>query len=193
MTRVFLILLLAAPSAAFAQSNVTIARLSQDVQSLQEQLGKTQLQLEVLERKQQQILDSFDRLLKNQQSLTARLETLSAQTETRFSALPEREQAVKKEIVTEVSQQIQALAKETNKAIAALAEARTTTPNVNVRTRFSDDYPETGVAHVVKPGETISGIARQYGSTIDYIMNANRIANATGLKAGETIFVPVDQ
>jgi len=193
MTRVFLILLLAAPSAAFAQSNVTIARLSQDVQSLQEQLGKTQLQLEVLEQKQQQILDSFDRLLKNQQSLTARLETLSAQTETRFSALPEREQAVKKEIVTEVSQQIQALAKETNKAIAALAEARTTTPNVNVRTRFSDDYPETGVAHVVKPGETISGIARQYGSTIDYIMNANRIANATGLKAGETIFVPVDQ
>ncbi|MGE9295180.1 MAG: LysM peptidoglycan-binding domain-containing protein, partial [Puniceicoccales bacterium] len=184
---------LLAPLAGLAQSNVTIARLTQDVQSLQEQLGKSQLQLEVLERKQQQLLSSFDQLLKNQQQLTARLETLSAQTETRINALPEREQAMKREIIGEVSKQIQALAGETQKAIDALSDARSTTPSVNVRTNFSSDYPENGVVHVVKPGETISGIARKYGSTINYIMDANQIANATGLKAGETIFVPVPQ
>jgi len=193
MIRFALVVCFLSPLFAAGQSNVTVARLTQDVQSLKEQLGKAQLQIEVMERKQQQLLDSFDRLMKGQQQLTAQMETYHAQVETRLDALPGREQALKKEIVGEVSKQIQALAKETQKAIDALSESRSSRPNVDVRTEFSDDYPETGVAHVVKPGETISGIARDYGSTINYIMNANRIANATGLKAGETIFVPIDE
>ncbi|MEO0796076.1 MAG: LysM peptidoglycan-binding domain-containing protein [Verrucomicrobiota bacterium] len=180
------------PLAVFGQSSSQVARLTQDVQLMNEQLGKMRLQVESLQRTQNQLLDSFDRIMKRQNDLVANYQTLVADTESKINELPEREAAMKREIITEVSKQINALAAETQKAIDTLAKANSAKPQVQVKTNFSDDYPETGIVHVVKRGETISGIARQHGSTIQDIMNANRIANATGLKAGETIFVPVN-
>lgn len=195
MIRIFgiIALWLGCAGLAWGQSAVSLARMNQDVRLLQEQVGQLRLQVENLQRQQAQLLDSFDTLLRRQDELTASLASANAQTATRLDALPAREQALRREVVAEVSKQIEALAQETQKAIDALAKAQSAAPRVSVSTTFDDSYPQTGIAHVVQSGETISGIARKYGSTIQDIMNANRIAKATALKAGETIFVPVKQ
>ncbi len=167
--------------------------MSQDVQLLQEQVGQLSVQVESLQRQQMQMLKNYEALLKQQQATTASLNTFVAQTETKLSALPEREAAAKREILAEVSKQIESLAKQTDAGFKAMADVVNATPSVTPQVNFSEDYPTTGYSHVVKSGETISGIAKKYNSSIKDIMNANRIANATSLKAGETIFVPVKE
>lgn len=179
--------------AAGQQQNTAFARMAQDIQMLNEQLGQMRAQMDDLQRQQTQLMKNYQELVKQQTALTQNLNAFVAQTETKFEAQPQREAALKKEISAEVTKQIEALAKEMQEAIDALAKAQNSTPRVTPRVDFDDDYPQTGYTHEVKPGETISGIARQYGSTTRYITNANRIANARGLRAGETIFVPVDQ
>lgn len=188
----FVFLALSWPIFATAQNNA-FARMSQDVQLMQEQIGQLRLQVEQMQRQQDQMLKNYEALLKRQDAVTTSLNTFVAQTETKLSALPEREAAAKREILAEVSKQIEVLAKQTDAGFKALAEAMNATPNVNVQTNFPEDYPTTGYSHVVKAGETISGIAKKYGSSIKDIMNANRIARAQDLKAGETIFVPVNE
>lgn len=177
-------------SGVWAQSNVSLARMSQDMLLMREQVGQLGLRVESLERQQAQLLNSYEALLRKQDDLNTTL----TRFQTQLDAQPGREKALRQEIVTEVSKQIDALAKETQKAIDALAQAQASTPQISTPARnFDDSYPQTGVAHIVQPGETISGIARKYGSSIQDIMNANRIAKATALKAGETIFVPVKE
>ena len=51
-----------------------------------------------------------------------------------------------------------------------------------------------GVTHTVERGDTLSKIARKYGSTVKWIQDANRIADANrGLVIGQTIFVPTKE
>lgn len=194
MHRFFLLGLVSlCPLFASAQTNTAIARMGQDMQMLNEQIGSLRAQVEDMQRQQAQMLKNYEALMKQQAELTKSLNTFVAQTETKFEAQTQREAVLKREISVEVSKQIEALAKETQRAIDAISKAQSATPSITTRKEFTNDYPETGFPHVVKSGETISGIARQYGSTIQDIINANQIANARGLRAGETIFVPVPQ
>ncbi len=47
------------------------------------------------------------------------------------------------------------------------------------------------LTHVVKRGETISGIAQRYGVSQSALMSANRVARANSLQVGATLYVPV--
>lgn len=51
--------------------------------------------------------------------------------------------------------------------------------------------PSDKITHTVKPGETLFGIAKQYGITAEDIQNAND-GLRKGLLAGEDIFIPVN-
>jgi len=44
--------------------------------------------------------------------------------------------------------------------------------------------------HVVQPGETLSGIARQYGVSVDALMAANDITDPHLIKIGQEIIIP---
>jgi membrane-bound lytic murein transglycosylase D len=48
------------------------------------------------------------------------------------------------------------------------------------------------VTHVVKRGETVSGIAKRYGVATDDVMTANRVARARSLQVGTTLYIPVN-
>lgn len=51
--------------------------------------------------------------------------------------------------------------------------------------------PPVGVCtHVVKLGETLSGIAWQYGTTVSALMQANGISNPNYIYAGQTLTIP---
>jgi membrane-bound lytic murein transglycosylase D len=47
------------------------------------------------------------------------------------------------------------------------------------------------VTHVVRRGETVSGIAKRYGVSTDLLMSANRVARARSLQIGTTLYIPV--
>jgi LysM repeat protein/beta-lactamase class A len=47
-----------------------------------------------------------------------------------------------------------------------------------------------GPQHVVKPGETLSGIAVQYGLTVDQLMSVNGITDPDRLTEGQTLKLP---
>ncbi len=47
-----------------------------------------------------------------------------------------------------------------------------------------------GYEHVVRSGETVSTIARQYGTTVEAIVQANELANPNSIRVGQILFVP---
>lgn len=49
----------------------------------------------------------------------------------------------------------------------------------------------TVLTHVVRRGETVSGIARRYGVSQNLLMTANRVARARSLRIGTTLYIPV--
>ena len=48
----------------------------------------------------------------------------------------------------------------------------------------------TGVEHVVKPGETLSEIAKAYGMSTAALIQANSLANPDSIRAGQKLFIP---
>jgi LysM repeat protein len=55
------------------------------------------------------------------------------------------------------------------------------------------DQPEEAAAvlHTVQANETLTGIARQYGVTVEAIVAANAIRNANRIEAGTTLLIPL--
>jgi LysM repeat protein len=50
------------------------------------------------------------------------------------------------------------------------------------------------VTYTVQSGDTLTKIAREHGSSIKDIQNANKIANpARDLRVGQSIFIPIAQ
>lgn len=47
------------------------------------------------------------------------------------------------------------------------------------------------IAHTVKPGETLSTIAKKYGVTVEALKKANRLQKKTNLKVGVRLVIPV--
>ena len=47
------------------------------------------------------------------------------------------------------------------------------------------------IVHVVQPGETLSGIAASYGTTVGFLTTANRIVDANTIWVGQLLKIPV--
>ena len=63
-----------------------------------------------------------------------------------------------------------------------------------VKEVFSDNYPKSGVSYEVQSGDTLSQIAVQFGSRVEYIQNANQINDpARDLRVGDIIFIPLTE
>lgn len=180
--------LLASPLAA--QAPATLAQMNQDIQLLAERIGRLTLRVDVLERENEQLKRTLEAQVRSQNSLLNRFESYSGSLDARIEGMSERERQLKREIISEVSDQIRKLAAETQKAIDALARAQSATPQVGTTVQFSEDYPQEGIAYTVQPGDTLSAIARRHNSTVRDIQNANRIARPSDLQAGRTIFIP---
>ena len=97
-----------------------------------------------------------------------------------------------------------ALAELTRQVNASLAKSQTNSKNTNQPTaaaaapaaaavaddNLPADMTRTGVTYKVRPGDTVTRIARQLNSKADWILKANKLTNAAALKADAEIFVP---
>src|SRR5437762_13218805 len=55
---------------------------------------------------------------------------------------------------------------------------------VGVDSAFAD------TTYLVQPGDTISGIAARYGTTVDAIVTANNLPNRSTIYTGQTLTIP---
>jgi len=63
---------------------------------------------------------------------------------------------------------------------------------VSEATPAAEEFPTSvpTVTHVVQRGETLYAIARQYGTTVDVIVQANNIANPNRVNVGTSLLIP---
>jgi LysM repeat protein len=170
---------------------VTVANLNQDVSLLTQQVKTMRLEMEELHRENARFRAQVAAVGQDDRT-RAQLSSLSSAVESIRSEYRAADEAQKQQIIAEVTRQINALAKETQGAINSVAQAVESQPQVGTTVHFSDDYPKTGKPYVVRSGDTLSKIARDHGSTVKHIQNANKIVNpARDLKVGETIFIPI--
>ncbi len=52
------------------------------------------------------------------------------------------------------------------------------------------DMPRTGTTYKVKSGDTVTRIARQFGSKAEWVLQANKLSSPAALRADVEIFVP---
>ena len=187
------VFMLFSPVAAQDSLRVTVANLSQDVDLLEQSLKTMRLEIEELRRENARIRAQV--AAANSKSATsAQISNLSVAIETLRREYGFADTQQKQQILAELNRQISALAKETQSAINSIAKAAYTPPQVATPIHFSDDFPKTGKTYVVRSGDTLSKIARDHGSTIKHIQNANKIVNPSkDLQVGETIFIPISQ
>lgn len=170
---------------------VSLVRLNQDVQLLADQVNRLRLNMEQLNRRNEQLEKTLQEHMKRQQDLVESQRELSADLSRQMNRMDERERQLKRDIISQVTRQIEALAEETQKGLDALARVQGARPAAATEVTFSDDFPSHGVSYVVQPGDTLSTIARRHNSTVRDIQNANRISDPRrDLRAGQTIFVP---
>lgn len=187
-----LALFVLAASGAFAQSSAQIAGIAQDIQIINKKVNQLTLQTELFESRQQQMQQTLDAFVKQQSDLVREFNTLTVSVNARLQNIQDREPEMKREILAEVATKMTALATEMQGALEAVAKAIEATPQSHATAiQFDEDYPQTGVAYIVKPGDSLSKIAREQGSSVRDIQNANKIVNPrTDLQVGQTIFVP---
>lgn len=177
---------------ANAQSDplrVAVANLTQDVNALAQQMKGLRLEMEQLRRENAEL-----RVDRSGQQTQSQLSNLSSAIEVLRREYRAADAVQKKEIINEVSRQIDALGRQTEEAIQSVANAVDAQPNVSTPVRFSDDYPKSGLTYTVRSGDTLSQIAREHKSTVKHIQNANKIVNpAKDLMVGQTIFIPIQE
>ena len=172
---------------------VTMANLNQDVSLLAQQVKTLRLEIEEMRRENTR-LRSQVATARADRDTEAQIDNLSSAIETLRREYRAADEAQKQQIIAEVTQQVEALAEETEQAINVVADAVGAQPQVDTPVHFSEDYPETGITYTVRSGDTLSKIAREHGSTIKHIQNANKIVNpARDLQVGHTIFIPIAQ
>ena len=171
-------------------SNVQIANLRSDVDRLDQMVRALRLEVENLRRENRQM----------QEWVRSELAGASGEAVTRpqlnalLSEFEKRVQATNKAsrdvLVSEVSREIEQLAEQTQKAIAALAKSVDGQPTVAQVVVFSDDYPQNGTTYTVRSGDSLTRIARDQGSRVEWIRHANRLASDI-IYPGQELFIPL--
>ncbi|MGE4488018.1 MAG: LysM peptidoglycan-binding domain-containing protein [Kiritimatiellales bacterium] len=105
--------------------------------------------------------------------LTRDLDTLRSQFDSRCAAIEQKSEADKREMVAKLSSELERLIKQATPAAPAGGS--------------SSAY---GYEHIVRPGETLSTIAKAYNVSTKAIISANKISNPNVLSVGQKLFIP---
>lgn len=107
------------------------------------------------------------------QSLQTQLEDLQRQ----LRALDAARVQDKKEIYDDISKKISTILKSSSSSSASRPS----------RPRSSS---QTGIEHVVQPGESLSKIAAAYGVKMDVIVQENGLSSPDNIRVGQKLFIP---
>jgi LysM repeat protein len=178
------ILLATLSAGAFGQVDTTrieVANLRQEMAELRQRVGELTMAVEQLNREntalQAKASQSYVTLEQLNRAVADMNRTVQAESADN-----------KREILQQVAGQIERLGKQTNAALDAMAKNQATRPVV--QTTFSDDFPKEGINYTVQNGDTLAVIARKNNAKVSDIVNANKIADPTRIRVGQTLFIP---
>lgn len=171
-------------SAQNQEARAMVADLSQDIALMDRQIRGLKLDVEILKDNQAET--------SNQSSVRAlemKLNQLSNDLNALKIAVSAQEKRIKQAVLDAVAKQMDVYVSNIN---SQLGFADNSAKKRDVKEVFSDDYPKSGVSYEVQPGDTLSQIAVQFGSRVEYIQNANQINDPTrDLRVGDIIFIPL--
>ena len=172
-----------------SSTNVQLANLRSDVDRLDQLVRSLRLEVESLRRENREMRDWVrNQLADSGDGVTsAQLNAVLKEFERNIQSV---NQASRQTLVNEVSKEIETLAEQTQKAINALAKSVEGQPQLEQVIVFSDDYPKTGTSYTVKSGDTLARIARDLGSKVAWIRNANRLSSDI-IYPGQELFIPL--
>ncbi|MBA3849639.1 MAG: peptidoglycan-binding protein [Opitutus sp.] len=158
-----------------------LANLREDVRLLTQRVGELTMTVEQLSRDKEALQAKTSQSLVTLEQLNKALADVNRSMQ---GALNEQ----RRDILQQVSGQIERLGRQTNAALDALAKNQTTRPAV--QTDFKEDFPKQGVNYTVQSGDTLSLIAQKHNARVQDIINANKISDPTRLRVGQTLFIP---
>lgn len=173
-------------SAQNQEARALVADLSQDIALMDRQVRGLKLDIEILKENQAET---------NKQSSIRALEIKLNQMSNDLNALKmgisAQEKRIKQAVLDEVAKQMNVYVSNIN---SQLGLKNNSVKKSEVKEVFTDNYPKSGVSYEVQSGDTLSQIAVQFGSKVEYIQNANQINDpARDLRVGDIIFIPLTE
>ena len=163
-----------------------VADLSQDITLMDRQIRSLSLEIEILKDNQAET--------NNRPSLRAlemKLNQMGNDLNALKLALSAQERRIKQAVLDEVNKQMNVYVSNINSRLGYIDDSEN---KRDVKEVFSDNYPKSGVSYEVQSGDTLSQIAVQFGSRVEYIQNANQINDpARDLLVGDIIFIPLTE
>jgi LysM repeat protein len=173
-------------SAQNQEARALVADLSQDIALMDRQIRGMKLDIEILKDNQAETLNKS-----SVRALELKLNQMSNDLNILKKAVSAQEKRIKQAILNEVAEQMDAYVSQINSQIA-FTESQVN--SADVKKVFSDSYPKSGVSYEVQSGDTLSQIAAQFGSKVQYIQDANQINDpARDLRVGDIIFIPLTE
>ena len=169
-----------------------VANLGEDVRILQESIKSMRVQVEGMRRENEQMrrqVGAYESRIDNSMGQLATVGQLNQAIAKAIASLEQRDEKMKSEIILQVTEQITDFAGSVKQSLGNLP-VPPEKPDPDVLASFHHNFPKTGSSYVVRSGDTISGIASKFGSTRDWIQNANQISHPKYLQVGRTLFIP---
>ena len=163
------------------QTRMDLVNLREDVRMLSQRVGELTMTVEQLARDNNTLQSRGNQ---NYVTLEQLNRVVSELNRTVQGGLADQ----KREVLTQVAGQMERLAKQTQVAIDALAKNQAARPAVP--TVFTEDFPKEGTNYTVQAGDTLSVIAKKTNAKMQDIINANKIADPTKIRVGQTLFIP---
>jgi LysM repeat protein len=157
-----------------------LANLREDVRLLTQKVGSLSLKVEELERE--------NSALRAQTANSAQAYATVQQLNEAVVSLDRAIKAGDAATAASAASQIKKLGDATNAALDSLAKGAA--QRAAVQTTFSDNFPAEGISYTVQKGDTLSTISRKTGAKLSDIINANKIADPTKVRVGDTLFIP---
>lgn len=158
-----------------------LASLREDVRLLNQRVGELTMTVEQLSRDKEALQAKTSQSYVTLEQLNKAVADLNRSVQ---GSLGEQ----RRDILQQVARQIEALGRQTNAALDALAKNQASRPAV--QTDFKEDFPKQGVNYTVQSGDTLSLIAQKNNARVQDIINANKISDPTRIRVGQTLFIP---
>jgi LysM repeat protein len=160
---------------------VELANLREDVRILTQKVGSLSLTVEDLQRE--------NATLRSQASNSsapsyATIQQLNEAISNLDNAIKTGDAAT----TASAAAQIKKLGEATNAALDSLGKGQS--QRSPAPTNFTNNYPSEGISYTVQKGDTLSIISRKTGGKLSDIINANKIADPTKVRVGDTLFIP---
>lgn len=169
-----------------------VANMAEDMRILDEAIRSMRVELESMRRENSQLrvqVSEYETRVGSSMDQLATIGQVNAAVSKAVAGLEMRDERMKNEIILKVNKEITDFANSVKKSIGGLPAA-SAKPDQNLRTSFPRNFPDNGTQYIVRSGDNLSSIAKKFGSTVDWIQNANEIASPRHLQAGRKLFIP---